>query len=159
MKCKFRFINYKILTILTILIITIMFFKTKDNDLLTSKINLEYFTLENGMDVILIPNHRVPAIMHMVWYKVGGISEKLGKSGLAHYLEHLMFHGTKKYPKGAIDDLVSSFGGSHNTFTSYDFTAYYQNIPKKHLETLMDLEADRMRGLVLNEKDALVEEM
>jgi zinc protease len=149
--------NYKILTILIITIVTIMFFKAKDNDLLTTKINIEYFTLANGMDVILLPNHRVPAVMHMVWYKVGGIDEKLGKTGLAHYLEHLMFHGTKKYPKGVIDDLVSSFGGSHNAFTSYDFTAYYQNIPKKNLEELMDLEADRMRGLVLNEKDALIE--
>jgi len=122
-----------------------------------TKFQVDEFTLDNGMDVLVIPNHRVPAVMHMVWYKVGGIDEKLGKTGLAHYLEHLMFHGTKKYPKDELDNMVSEFGGSHNAFTSYDFTAYYQNVPKDYLEQVMDVEADRMRNLVLEEKKTKVE--
>ena len=109
------------------------------------------------MEVLLIPNHRVPAVMHMVWYRVGGIDEIENKTGLAHYLEHLMFHGTKKYARDEIDKQVSSFGGSHNAFTSYDFTAYYQNVPKQYLAQVMDMESDRMRGLVLTKKSALTE--
>ena len=118
---------------------------------------IEQFTLDNGMEVIVIPNHRVPAVMHMVWYKVGGIYENLGKTGLAHYLEHLMFHGTAKYKKNDLDNLVSDFGGSHNAFTSYDFTAYYQNVPKQYLDDVMDIEADRMRNLVLVEEQTKIE--
>ena len=156
MQVELKAVHYGLL-IFFITIITMIFFKAKDTNLVKSKIKVENFTLDNGMEVLLVPNHRVPAIMHMLWYKIGGIDEKLGKTGLAHYLEHLMFHGTKKYPKGKIDDLVSSFGGSHNAFTSYDFTAYYQNIPKKYLNIVMDIEADRMRGLELNEKEAKIE--
>ena len=156
MRIKLGFLHYGLLIFL-IIIITMIFFKAKQIDLLQSKIKVDHFVLDNGMEVLLVPNHRVPAIMHMVWYKIGGIDEKLGKTGLAHYLEHLMFHGTKKYPKGKIDDLISSFGGSHNAFTSYDFTAYYQNIPKQYLNIVMDIESDRMRNLELNEKEAKIE--
>ena len=123
----------------------------------SAKYHLEYYKLENEMEVILIPNNRVPAIMHMVWYYVGGVNEKLGKTGLAHYLEHLLFHGTEKYPKDYLDNYVSSIGGSHNAFTSYDFTAYYQTIPKKYLPEIMDIEADRMRNIILEPKQTKIE--
>ncbi len=126
-------------------------------DMHDTHIKTEHFTLKNGMEVIIIPNDRVPAVLHMLWYKVGGIDEKLGKTGLAHYLEHLMFHGTKKFPKDEIDKRVSSFGGSHNAFTSYDFTAYYQNVPKEYLGAVMEMEADRMRNLVLEKKQTKIE--
>lgn len=153
--------KYQILTISTflILVILIMFSSNilNNNSLTESTINVEKTILDNGMEVLLISNHRVPAIMHMVWYKVGGIDEIDGHTGLAHYLEHLMFHGTDKYPKDKIDKEVSSFGGSHNAFTSYDFTAYYQNIPKDYLEEVISMESDRMRGLILEEQAAKLE--
>jgi zinc protease len=123
----------------------------------SAKYNIEHYKIDNGLEVILIPNKRVPAVMHMLWYYVGGMNEKLGKTGLAHYLEHLLFHGTVKYPKDYLDDFVSSIGGSHNAFTSYDFTAYYQTIPKKYLEDVMDIEADRMRNIVLEPEQTIIE--
>ncbi|MFZ8864898.1 MAG: M16 family metallopeptidase [Rickettsiales bacterium] len=134
-------------------------FSESKNDITfeNSEFSIENFMLENGMEVVLIPNHRVPAVMHMVWYKVGGINEQLGKTGLAHYLEHLMFHGTRRYKKNDLDNLVSEFGGSHNAFTSYDFTAYYQNVPKEYLDEVMDIESDRMRNLVLVEEQTKIE--
>ncbi|MBL8643681.1 MAG: insulinase family protein, partial [Rhodospirillaceae bacterium] len=88
----------------------------------------EGITLSNGMQVVVIPNHRVPVVSHMVWYRTGAADEPPGKSGIAHFLEHLMFKGTPKYPAGLIDDMVARNGGDQNAFTSYDFTAYYQNI-------------------------------
>jgi len=153
------------LSIIFLVSISFMFalnlFKSSRNknrvDLSQTKFQVDYFKLDNGMEVLIIPNSRVPAVMHMLWYKVGGIDEKLGKTGLAHYLEHLMFHGTEKYAKDEMDKQVSDFGGSHNAFTSYDFTAYYQNLPKQYLEGVMDMESDRMRGLVLEEEQTKTE--
>ncbi len=115
------------------------------------------FTLENGMQVVVIPNHRVPIVSHMVWYMVGSADEELGKSGIAHFLEHLMFKGTPSHPAGEITDLVARNGGQQNAFTSYDYTAYYQNIAVDRLPKMMELEADRMRNLVLSEEDVRVE--
>ena len=117
----------------------------------------ESFTLDNGMQVVVIPNHRVPIVSHMIWYKVGSADEELGKSGIAHFLEHLMFKGTPTYPAGEITDLVARNGGQQNAFTSYDYTAYYQNIAVDRLPLMMELEADRMRNLVLSEEDVAVE--
>ncbi len=146
------------LTILSIITIIIMITSTNNNiSLKDANIKTDHFTLDNGMEVIIIPNHRVAGIMHMVWYKVGSINEQEGKTGLAHYLEHLMFHGTTKYPKDEIDKQISGFGGTHNAFTSNDFTAYYQNIPKDYLEKVMDMESDRMRNLILEEKQTEIE--
>ncbi len=115
------------------------------------------FTLENGMQVVVIPNHRVPIVSHMIWYTVGSADETLGKSGIAHFLEHLMFKGTPTHPAGEITDLVARNGGQQNAFTSYDYTAYYQNIAVDRLPMMMELEADRMRNLVLSEEDVAVE--
>ncbi len=110
-------------------------------------------TLANGMQVVVIPNHRVPVVSHMVWYRTGAADEKPGKSGIAHFLEHLMFKGTPKYPGGVMDEVVARNGGDQNAFTSYDFTAYYQNIAVDRLPLMMDIEADRMRNLVLDPKE------
>ena len=117
----------------------------------------ETFTLPNGMQVVVIPNHRAPVVSHMVWYRIGGSDEVPGKSGIAHFLEHLMFKGTPKYPGTAITDTVAKNGGDQNAFTSQDYTAYYQNIAVDRLPLVMDIEADRMRNLTLEKKEVETE--
>lgn len=111
------------------------------------------FMLANGMQVVLIPNHRAPVVSHMVFYKVGSADEPPGKSGIAHFLEHLLFKGTKRFPEGAMTDIVARNGGNQNAFTTRDYTGYFQNIAVDRLPLMMDMEADRMRNLVLAEKD------
>jgi zinc protease len=113
--------------------------------------NVSQFTLANGLEVVVIPDHRTPVVTHMVWYKVGAADETPGKSGLAHYLEHLMFKGTKKNPLGLFSQTVASLGGNENAFTGEDYTAYFQRVPRNRLKTLMEFEADRMTGLELTE--------
>ncbi len=108
--------------------------------------------LANGMDVVVIPDHRAPIVTHMVWYRNGSADDPLGKSGIAHFLEHLMFKGTQKNPAGKFSELVSDLGGQENAFTSNDFTAYFQRIPKEHLAVCMEYEADRMKNLVLTDE-------
>src|SRR3981081_3536311 len=109
-------------------------------------------TLDNGLEVVVIPDHRTPVVTHMVWYKVGSADETAGESGLAHFLEHLMFKGTKKNPPGRCSQTVSTLGGQENAFTSSDYTAYYQRVPRERLKTLMEFESDRMTGLVLTDE-------
>lgn len=111
----------------------------------------ETFTLTNGLAVIVIPNHRAPIISQMLWYQVGAADEPVGKSGLAHLLEHLMFKGTATVPDGAFSRTIAANGGNDNAFTSWDFTAYFQNIAKDRLEMVMQMEADRMTNLILSE--------
>ncbi|WPZ14481.1 pitrilysin family protein [Nitratireductor rhodophyticola] len=111
------------------------------------------FTLENGLDVVVIPDHRAPVATHMLWYKVGSADEEPGKSGIAHFFEHLMFKGTSTYPSGEFSAAVAAVGGSENAFTSYDYTAYYQQIAPSELPDMMRFEADRMRNLVLSEEN------
>src|SRR3984893_4035827 len=109
------------------------------------------FTLGNGLEVVVIPDHRAPVVTHMVWYRVGSADETAGKSGLAHFLEHLMFKGTKKNPLGRYSQTVATLGGQENAFTTDDYTTYYQRIPRERLKTLMEFESDRMTGLVLTD--------
>jgi zinc protease len=124
----------------------------------------EFFTLGNGMQVVVIPNHRAPIVVHMVWYRVGAADDPLGKSGIAHFLEHLMFKGTKTYGPGEFSRIVAEQGGRENAFTSADYTGYYQHVARDRLEIVMALEADRMRNLVLideivlPERDVILEE-
>jgi zinc protease len=113
--------------------------------------NSETFMLENGMQVVVIPNHRAPVVSHMVWYRFGGSDEKPGESGVAHFLEHLMFKGTAKMPEGQFSLTVKKLGGDENAFTTHDYTAFYQNIARDHLEKVMEMEADRMKNLQLTE--------
>jgi zinc protease len=125
---------------------------------------VSHFTLDNGLDLVVIPDHRAPIITHMIWYKVGAADEVPGKSGIAHFLEHLMFKGTKKNPAGKFSQVVATIGGQENAFTSQDYTGYYQRVPKQYLKEMMDFEADRMTGLVLTdqvvlpERDVILEE-
>jgi len=109
------------------------------------------FTLSNGLEVVVIPDHRAPVVTHMVWYKVGSADETPGKSGLAHFLEHLMFKGTAKNPSGHFSQVVATIGGQENAFTAADYTGYFQRVPRDQLKKMMELEADRMTGLVLTD--------
>lgn len=121
--------------------------------------NPQSFTLANGMQVVVVPNHRMPVVTHMVWYKVGSADEPPGKTGVAHLLEHLMFKGTADFPSGAFSKNVARVGGSENAFTSLDYTGYYQTVAVEHLEQMMVMEADRMRNLVLDEKEVETERL
>lgn len=116
--------------------------------------DVSHFSLANGLDVVVIPDRRAPVVTHMVWYRVGSADETAGKTGLAHFLEHLMFKGTEKRPGTIFSQTVSKIGGQENAFTSSDYTGYFQRVPKEHLKLLMEFESDRMTGLVLT--DAVV---
>ncbi|MEL6219114.1 MAG: pitrilysin family protein, partial [Pseudomonadota bacterium] len=115
------------------------------------------FTLENGLRAVVIPDRRAPVVTHMVWYPVGSADEPQGKSGIAHYLEHLMFKGTDELPEGAFSEIIAENGGRQNAFTSYDYTGYFQKIAADRLDLVMRLEADRMRDLAFTEEAALTE--
>ena len=130
---------------------------TVRGDTRTGLFDPQQFTLENGMQVVVISDHRAPVVTHMVWYKVGAADDPPGKSGLAHYFEHMMFKGTKNVPAGQFSQTVASLGGRENAFTSYDYTGYFQTIASAHLETMMRLEADRMANLVVREEDIVAE--
>jgi zinc protease len=116
-------------------------------------IKFDEFTLSNGMTVIVIPDRRAPVVTNSVWYRVGAADEITGKSGLAHFLEHLMFKGTKRFPYGEFDRLLKINGAEGNAFTTHDYTGYYQRAAKDRLPLLMELEADRMQNLVLSEEN------
>ena len=112
-----------------------------------------HFTLANGLEAVVIEDHRAPVVVQMVWYKTGSADEPRGKSGIAHYLEHLMFKGTETLAPGELSKVVAANGGSDNAFTSYDYTAYYQRIAADRLDLVMQMEADRMRNLRISEGD------
>lgn len=116
-----------------------------------------FFTLGNGMDVVVIEDHRAPVVTQMVWYRAGSADETPGRSGVAHFLEHLLFKGTEKRAPGELSNTVARNGGRDNAFTSYDYTAYFQRVAADRLELMMDLESDRMRNLKLDEEDILIE--
>ena len=115
------------------------------------------FTLANGMQVVVIENHRVPIVSHMVWYKVGAADEPEGKSGIAHFLEHLMFKSTVTRPTGEFSRLVARHGGTENAFTSQDYTGYFQTVAADRLEMVMEMEAERMTKLRLTQADIDIE--
>ena len=115
------------------------------------------FTLDNGMEVVVLEDHRAPVVVHMVWYRAGSADEPPGKSGIAHFLEHLLFKGTDDMAPGEFSNTVARNGGSDNAFTSYDTTAYFQRVAADRLELMMRMEADRMRDLVLTQADILTE--
>src|SRR6266480_3931078 len=115
------------------------------------------FTLGNGLHVVVIPDHRTPVVTQMIWYKVGSADETPGKSGLAHFLEHLMFKGTAKHPAGEFSQTVLKIGGNENAFTSTDYTGYFQRVPREQLASMMGFEADRMTGLILKDENVLPE--
>ncbi len=111
------------------------------------------FSLENGMNVVVIEDHRAPVVVHMVWYRTGAADEQPGKSGIAHFLEHLMFQGTEHMAPGELSKVVEANGGSDNAFTTQDYTAYFQRVAADRLGLMMQMEADRMRYLKLTQED------
>ncbi len=115
------------------------------------------FDLDNGMQVVVIEDHRAPVVTHMAWYKVGSADEQAGKSGIAHFLEHLMFKGTNTMAPGEFSEIVAANGGQENAFTSYDYTGYFQKVSADRLPLMMQLEADRMKNLILSEEEVLPE--
>lgn len=118
---------------------------------------IEHFSLKNGMEVYILPNHRVEAVNHTLWFKVGSADDPPGKSGLAHFHEHMMFQGTPSHGKGEYSQIIARNGGRENAFTSYDTTGYYVSIAKEQLPLVMELEADRITNLNPTKEDALKE--
>lgn len=115
------------------------------------------FTLDNGIQVVVIEDHRAPAVTHMVWYRVGAADEPRGHSGIAHFLEHLLFKGTDDMAPGEFSTVVEAQGGNDNAFTSWDYTGYFQRIAADRLDLMMTMEADRMRDLRLLPEDVATE--
>jgi zinc protease len=115
------------------------------------------FTLGNGLQILVIPDHRAPVVTQMIWYKVGAADEPRGSSGIAHFLEHLMFKGTDAIPPGQFSKIVARNGGEDNAFTNHDVTAYFQRVAKDRLPTVMAMEADRMANLRLSVEDVTTE--
>jgi zinc protease len=115
------------------------------------------FTLDNGLEVVVIENHRVPVVVNMVWYKVGAADETEGQSGLAHFLEHLMFKGTKTIKPQEFSKIIATNGGQDNAFTTHDYTAYYEDVARDRLDLVLKMEADRMQNLRLDDKVVLPE--
>lgn len=115
------------------------------------------FTLDNGLEAVVIEDHRAPVVTHMMWYKIGSADEPRGKSGIAHFLEHLMFKGTDSVAPGEFSAVVEAQGGDDNAFTYYDYTAYYQRVATDRLDLMMKMEADRMRGLILSDDHVTTE--
>lgn len=163
-------IHMRTLCLATALIISIAlpmqgFAKDAQPQTQTEKVfNAQTFELENGLQIVVIPNHRVPVITHMVWYRTGAADEPQGKSGIAHFLEHLMFKGSSGLKPGEFSEIIRALGGNDNAFTSQDYTAYFQSISSEHLATVMRMEAGRMRGLnppiseVESERQVILEE-
>ena len=121
------------------------------------KLGVDSFSIGNGMRVVVLPSARAPVVLHMVWYEVGGADEPQGQSGIAHFLEHLMFKGTPRIPPGEFSKIIARTGGRDNAFTSYDYTGYYQTVASDRLDMVMGMEADRMTNLVLTDKELLPE--
>ena len=123
-----------------------------------------FFTLDNGMDVVVVEDHRAPAVQQMVWYRAGSADEPKGSSGVAHFLEHLLFKATDKMESGELSATVAANGGRDNAFTSYDYTAYFQRVAADRLELMMQMESDRMKNIRLTpenirtERDVILEE-
>ncbi|WP_298261242.1 pitrilysin family protein [uncultured Litoreibacter sp.] len=115
------------------------------------------FTLDNGLEAVVLEDHRAPVVMHMLWYKAGAADEDPGVSGIAHFLEHLLFKATDKLEAGEFSAIVEANGGSDNAFTSWDYTGYHQRIAADRLDLVMGMEANRMRNLRLTEEDVETE--
>lgn len=122
------------------------------------------FVLENGMQVVVVEDHRAPVVQHMLWYRAGSADEPKGSSGVAHFLEHLLFKATDKLESGEFSRVVAANGGRDNAFTSYDYTAYFQRVAADRLELMMTMEADRMKNIrltpenITNERGVIIEE-
>jgi zinc protease len=123
----------------------------------TSQAKAFQFALQNGMQVVVIPDHRAPVVTQMVWFKVGAADDPPGLSGLAHFFEHMMFRGTKAVPSDQYSQTIARNGGDDNAFTTHDYTCFYEQIAKDKLKTAMTLEADRMVNLDLSDTNVSTE--
>ncbi len=110
-------------------------------------------TLQNGLKVVVKEDRRAPTVVQQIWYRAGSMDERTGVTGVAHVLEHMMFKGTKSVPSGEFSRRIAAAGGRENAFTSYDYTAYFQQLHKSQLPLAMQLEADRMHNLVLSKEE------
>lgn len=119
--------------------------------------NVTTFKLENGLEAVVIEDRRAPAVVHMLWYRAGAADEPPGKSGIAHFLEHLLFKATENLESGEFSEIVEANGGTDNAFTSWDYTGYFQRVAADRLELMMQMEADRMRNIRLTENDIVTE--
>jgi zinc protease len=123
----------------------------------TAEPKASFFTLPNGMQVVVAPDHRLPIVAHMVWYRAGAADDPWGTSGIAHFLEHLMFKSTRTMSSGEYAKKLAGLGGRGNAQTNYDTTVYFQRVPKQNLRAVMELEADRMVNLALQEDEVRTE--
>ena len=124
---------------------------------MAGRLTVQDFTLANGLMVLLAEEHKAPVITVQIWYKVGSRNEVMGRAGLSHMLEHMMFKGTPKYGKGEFSKIIEKNGGNDNAFTSQDYTAYFENLAADKLDLALEMEADRMKGLLLDEKEFQLE--
>ena len=115
------------------------------------------FALANGMQVVVIPDHRAPVVTQMLWFKVGAVDDPPGISGLAHFFEHMMFRGTKSVPGDQFAQIIAKNGGELNAFTTHDYTAFYEQIASDRLKLAMDMEADRIANLDLSDNNVVTE--
>src|SRR5208337_2454706 len=122
------------------------------------------FALQNGMQVVVVPDHRAPVVTQMLWYRVGADDDPPGLSGMAHFFEHMMFRGTPSVPGDQFAQTVARNGGTENAFTTHDYTCFYEQIARDRLRTVMALDADRIANLDLSdpnvhtERDVVLEE-
>lgn len=129
------------------------------------QLNFEQYTLDNGLEVILVQDASAPTVAVDIWYQVGGANDPEGKSGFAHLFEHLMFEGSANLPEGGMDDLITTAGGINNAYTTIDYTGYYQALPSHQLPLGLWIEADRMAGLPVtqinldNQRAIVIEEL
>jgi zinc protease len=157
-----------VVTIVTIMAISVVLLVPSlsrwRSALIDPPIAIETFQLQNGMEVVLFPDSRVPAVTHMLWYRVGAADDYPGRSGLAHYNEHMMFQGTETSGSGEFLQKTASYGGRANAFTNHDYTAYFVTIAKEQLPLIMQMEADRMLHLApteenfIKEREVIIEE-
>lgn len=145
------------LVVVSTLVLGSVLYHSEDPAVESSDESVQSFVLSNGMKVLVVENHRAPVVVSQVWYKVGASYEHDGITGVSHVLEHMMFKGTEKHPAGEFSEIIAANGGEENAFTGQDYTAYFQKIANDRLELCLELEADRMRNLTLEEKEFLKE--
>jgi len=156
-KLKWRLTKSNFRKLFFVIMISLLFSLTTPLFPLAHVFGSKSFYLPNGMQVIVVQNQRAPLVIHSLWYKVGAADEPKGKSGIAHFLEHLMFKGTKLVPPGEFSKIIARNGGTVNAFTSQDYTAYVQKIAREKLDIVMRLEADRMQNLTLTDEMVSIE--
>ncbi len=145
------------LVVISTLILGSVLYNSKQPEAEKSDAAVKSYILSNGMKVLVVENHRAPVMVSQIWYKVGASYEHDGITGVSHVLEHMMFKGTEKHPAGEFSEIIAANGGEENAFTGQDYTAYFQKIANDRLELCIELEADRMRNLVFDEKEFLKE--